>query len=259
MLNNPIRFNDPTGHMCREDGKGCDGSMGGGVKIGDKIIRESEKVGGSKGNSGHSGGGGGGDNPCGSKPPYNPKYVCGITITEPSYITAIEPRVVEMVVDDDYTEFSWMGRNPSLNGQSITPIVTRKGQAVGWAQVIMDGMIYAHYNTDMLGRVTGSYVTGLIPSITSIKTGASLVGGIGVYNQTGSEVIVNNVIINNQNQSFNAPTIPNGSIGIIDAPVLRVSGDILVEVRYSVFNWNKNGDASIYAAGTISYNGHIGP
>ncbi len=34
--NNPIRYNDPTGHMCREDGYGCDGSSLQKTKIDDE-------------------------------------------------------------------------------------------------------------------------------------------------------------------------------------------------------------------------------
>jgi hypothetical protein len=43
VYNNPVRFNDPTGHMCREDGKGCDGSFLQNTRIGNTILKSSGK------------------------------------------------------------------------------------------------------------------------------------------------------------------------------------------------------------------------
>jgi len=35
--NNPMRYTDPTGHMCREDGQGCEGSAHIKTKVGNKV------------------------------------------------------------------------------------------------------------------------------------------------------------------------------------------------------------------------------
>jgi hypothetical protein len=43
VYNNSVRFNDPTGHMCREDGKGCDGSFLQNTRIGNTILKSSGK------------------------------------------------------------------------------------------------------------------------------------------------------------------------------------------------------------------------
>jgi hypothetical protein len=260
VFNNPILYTDPSGHV--PDGICLDGVYCG-IPTNSSYQNYtypvfSDDSGESESGSGLPGGGKDNEpNPCLGNVPYRSEFACGITITEPSFDMYLTPPASKIV--DDFTDFEWEGKTGFVNRQPITPIVTSGSRAIGIIELFLLGLDLLHYNTNFNARVTKSYTQGLFTYMANRETGKTALVGLGVYNNTGYDMIVTSVIVDKQPVSFSAyPVTPNGYIGVVDISPVLVGSKSSIDLTY-IMTRQTNNTQTTFGFGSLRFSGHIGP
>jgi hypothetical protein len=255
VLNNPIRFNDPTGHVCEDpekEGAFCFGS--GTTRVGDRMVRGNHAELGAAKNLPPKD-----KNPaetidlCKGQPPYKPEFTCGGIVTEPSGVTPSQiPNIV--INGDEFTDYG-PENPPTVNGQTFTPVYGTNQGILSGAELLLMAFEYLHYNTPFYSAVTGSYVQGLIPVLHHNASGKNVIPGVGVYNNTGMNLHVLSVSVYDTQLKIDRSPIPDGNLGavIFDNPVVWSAGDISVKINFVVTLEN----GASFGNGQIYYNGPV--
>ncbi len=251
VMNRPVNFNDPTGHWADE---GC-GTGGGGGGTGCNLptpTTPSTDDGTGTDDDGDSGvpidSGTNEQNPCIGTPPYMPLYTCGGVITEPSY-----PWLTNSPAPDDYTKHGYGGgQTVYINGRAVNPSITRGSSIIDLSMIFFGNLIF---NTNFIQHGFDRSAHGIIPFITNNSTRATAVFGVGVYNNTGWDVVIDAMEINGVHHRIDTSenvTTDNLVIAPIN-PQLTIDQN-QVSINYSIYS-----AGSYIGLGTITYQGPIGP
>ena len=239
---NPVGYSDPSGHKpCNEQnscevsnnistprllGDGCGGE--GQKNCGGKTRQES--------------------NICIGQAPYVSQYTCGLVITESSY-----PWMTNSPAPDDYTSHGYGGgQTVFINRQAVNPSVTRGSSVIDLSMIFFGNLVF---NTNFIQQGFDRSAHGIIPFITDNSTGNTAVFGVGVYNNTGWDIVIGAMEINGVHQRVDISenvTTDNLVIAPIN-PQLTIDQN-QVSINYSIYS-----AGSYIGLGTISYQGPIGP
>jgi hypothetical protein len=242
--NNPIRYNDPTGHKFEEDTYSTHGEK---CKPGDtscwwiyenieKKLKQSQK---NKGEPEH--------NACTGQAPYKPLFTCYGIITPPAGVYPLASPGGGDSSDGviDFKEPGYVYR-PSTGG----------GQVLNGLDLFMSTFTWLYYNTSWYHSATGSEAQAMIPILHENDNQTNWISGLLVANNTGYNVTVNNVLVDNYlvplSSLSSSPTIPNGSAGFVrfSNPLgIPDQSNMMVTVNYTASS------PGFIGTGSIKYNG----
>ncbi len=228
VLNSPVNFNDPTGHMCSdpENTKNgfCEGSVGQKTKIGSKMISGNGK------RDGLSNCGGVGQKKCGTSTKDRTILVW--------YSSAYAP--------SQTTSYGELANESGCNNCSVEPKLPLSGAQglYNATSIAVDG-----FNAHLNYLALNSKDIPVFANMIEFDNGNVSVRSLYVQNTTGAQLTVASVIFTscpsnaNCNGAVNAYSVqPNmsthGSAGI--APIISGNSNTVVPVVPSGFDFNQN-------------------
>jgi hypothetical protein len=184
-------------------------------------------------------------NPCGG-----PTFTCQAIVTNPAGVT---PAALQsQVVDDDFTGFG-PEDPPTVNGQRFTPAYGGMQRGVAILELLMMGGEFLHYSTPLYSKTTGSNAQGVIPVVHNNASGLNVIPGVGVYNNTGMNLLVGGVSVNGNYLITSGAMIPDDSLGAVqfaDSPVMLTT-NISVVINFQAVQSN----GTMFGFGQITYDG----
>ena len=256
-----MNFNDPTGHVVAQ-GAGIGGACDADCQLRRRLLRNEAKL---KDNGGQRSPGSnesihtpkqetnnsnGAQNICTGTPPYKRAFSCQAIYTEPAIVT---PAVVQSpVVTDTYTDYG-PENPPTVNGQTFTPAYGGNQRAISGLELFLMVADFVHYNTNFYSSQTGTNAQGMIPVLHHNESGQNIIPGVGVYNNTGMNLNVSQVKVNEVGIPISKTLISDGELGAVnfDTPLTMPSIDIVVNINFRVVQ----NDGNLLGYGQITYNG----
>ncbi|MEW6402997.1 MAG: RHS repeat-associated core domain-containing protein [Chloroflexota bacterium] len=244
VLNNPIRYNDPTGHdACDEDGN-CynqngkyrsrnrkDWSM---TRVIHEDSSEDQQTTTNSAQTQED------INICEGNPPYQSQYICGVEFTDPGYILP-SAGTNPVVGNDTFTDFYWPGK--------IEENKSSASRAVNAFFLGLDAFYWLYYNTEMQGHLSGEHTLAAIPYAHDRDTNYTVVPGLFVINRTSSNLAVRSMSVNDQVYRFEGNVIAPDTAAAYALPTIYLSPYGSVNIKIVVSNSTGNG--------TISYSGSV--
>jgi hypothetical protein len=261
VSNNPIRFNDPSGHVCSDPenpNPSCEGSANQTTRVGDKMIR---------GNGKNIGGcGGRGQLRCGiqapkvygpTKPPYN------VYNTEFQMFQATEAKPYSQVAEEGFTDYPGGGSSDYIpQPYGVTTRMPQPTPADGFGLLvdILFPFMIAHqmkhtpYDQDVYLQYTTSYLnipridatridtlTNLTIVNSSDRVGSVINYTVSILSVDGSQIVTGGSAAPGKAASISIPSGLNiynglGYFNIAISATTKCAGDCITTPDPAIFN-----------------------